>query len=174
MLLKRVGALRTPVGAGTQRLGLRRRAHRAAEYDSGLNMGNPVPADDVTRRRLERQRRRDTKPELLLRSALWQRGLRYRVDYPVVGRRRRADIAFTRAKVAVFVDGCFWHGCPQHGTLPKNNADWWRAKLTANITRDRTTDRYLQEAGWLVMRFWEHDDPSGAADKVEQAVNPRR
>jgi DNA mismatch endonuclease (patch repair protein) len=119
------------------------------------------------------QRRRDTKAELALRSELWRRGLRYRVDVKLVGRRRRVDIAFTRAMVAVFADGCFWHRCPDHASLPKANREWWRAKLDANQRRDRDTDRELRAAGWLVIRVWEHEDPVDAADRVEAAVRTR-
>jgi DNA mismatch endonuclease, patch repair protein len=124
--------------------------------------------------RMKHQRRRDTKPEAALRSELWRRGLRYRVDVKVVGRRRRVDIAFTRAKVAVFVDGCFWHRCPEHGSLPKANRAWWTEKLEANERRDRDTNNELVAAGWLVIRIWEHADPIEAADRVEVAVRTRR
>lgn len=117
-----------------------------------------------------RQPRRDTAPERLLRSELWRRGLRYRVDHAVVGRRRRVDIAFPGSKVAVFVDGCFWHGCPEHGTLPKTNSEWWAEKLAANIARDRSTDSQLEEAGWTVVRVWEHDAIEAAADRIELLV----
>lgn len=123
---------------------------------------------------MKNQRRRDTKPEAALRSELWRRGLRYRVDVKVVGRRRRVDIGFTRVKVAVFVDGCFWHRCPEHGSFPKSNRAWWTEKLQANERRDRDTDIELVEAGWLVIRVWEHEDPIKAADRVEAAVRARR
>ncbi|KAA0232168.1 MAG: hypothetical protein JJLCMIEE_02576 [Acidimicrobiales bacterium] len=123
---------------------------------------------------MKRQRRRDTKPEAALRSELWRRGLRYRVDVKVVGRRRRVDIAFTRAKVAVFVDGCFWHSCPEHGSLPKANRAWWTEKLKANERRDRDTDKELEAAGWLVIRVWGHEDPIEAAGRIEAAVRARR
>lgn len=123
---------------------------------------------------MKKQRRRDTKPEAALRSELWRRGLRYRVDVAVVGRRRRVDIAFTRAKVAVFVDGCFWHCCPEHGSVPKANREWWLQKLGANERRDRDTDSELHAAGWLTIRVWEHEDPIEAADRVEVAVRARR
>lgn len=116
------------------------------------------------------QARKDTAPELAVRRALWSRGLRYRVDHRVIGKRRKVDIAFTRAKVAVFVDGCFWHRCPLHGTLPKANAKWWREKLERNVERDRDTDRQLEDAGWLVMRVWEHEDPVRAAEGIESIV----
>jgi DNA mismatch endonuclease (patch repair protein) len=116
-------------------------------------------------------RRRDTAPEIALRRELHARGLRYRVAYPVPGQRRRTiDIAFTRAKVAVMVDGCFWHGCPDHGTRPKANSAWWREKLAANAARDTDTNRVLQELGWRVVRIWEHERPASAADAVVKAV----
>lgn len=115
---------------------------------------------------MQRQARTGTAPERALRSALWRRGLRFRVNFAVVGRRRRVDIAFTRRKVAVFVDGCFWHQCPSHGTEPKNNAAWWKEKLRTNVERDRDTDRKLSEAGWIVIRVWEHDSPDKAADRI--------
>lgn len=118
-------------------------------------------------------RRRDTGPELALRRELHGRGLRFRVDYaPPAGPRCRIDVAFPRAKVAVFVDGCFWHACPDHGTTPKANQEWWRAKLNANVARDRWNDDALREAGWTVVRVWEHDAPATAADLVAGSLRP--
>jgi DNA mismatch endonuclease (patch repair protein) len=115
-------------------------------------------------------KRRDTKPELVLRSELHRRGLRFFVDRaPLPGIRRRADLVFPRKRVAVYVDGCFWHGCPIHGTWPKNNAAWWREKIETNQARDRDTDRRLEEAGWIVVRVWEHEAAT-AADTVVQVV----
>src|SRR4051794_11457531 len=102
---------------------------------------------------MARQRRGDTKAEVELRRALHRSGFRFRVNWPVPGRpRRRIDIAFTRAKLAVMVDGCFWHVCPEHSTWPSNNAEWWRIKLTNNVARDRDTDGALDAAGWEVVR----------------------
>jgi DNA mismatch endonuclease (patch repair protein) len=115
---------------------------------------------------MQRQRRRDTGPEIALRSLLHREGFRFRVDYPLPGLRRRADVAFPRRRLAVFVDGCFWHGCPEHGTWPKANAAWWRAKITANQERDRDTDRCLREAGWEVVRVWAHEPPAQVATQV--------
>lgn len=123
---------------------------------------------------MKRQPRRDTKAEMVVRRAVWHRGLRYRVDLaPVRGMRRRADLVFTRAKVAVFVDGCFWHRCPEHATAPKSNAVWWAEKLAANVQRDRDTDARLRDAGWIVVRVWEHDDAEQAADLIESVVRSR-
>jgi DNA mismatch endonuclease (patch repair protein) len=118
--------------------------------------------------------RRDTPCELAVRSTVHAMGLRFRVDWPVPGTRRRADLAFVRARVAVFVDGCFWHGCPDHGTWPKANAKWWRNKIETNVWRDRDTDARLQRSGWTVLRFWEHDEPSRAARAIRHAVATRR
>jgi DNA mismatch endonuclease (patch repair protein) len=120
---------------------------------------------------MQRQRRHDTKPELALRSALHRLGLRYRVHRrPVPSIRREADVVFPRARVAVFVDSCFWHRCPQHATFPKENAEWWRAKLDANHARDRDTDARLAAAGWTVVRVWEHEDAAEAASRVAAMV----
>lgn len=119
-------------------------------------------------------RRRDTAAELALRRALHALGLRYRVDAALPATRRRADVAFRRARVAVFVDGCFWHGCPEHGTWPKANAEWWRTKIETNIQRDRDTDFRLRAAGWTVLRFWEHADPVAAARDIAAAVEESR
>jgi DNA mismatch endonuclease (patch repair protein) len=115
-------------------------------------------------------RQRDTPGELALRAALSERGLRYRVDAALPGTRRRADVAFIGAKIAVFVDGCFWHGCPRHGTWPKANSEWWREKIEGNRRRDRDTDKRLKRDGWLVLRFWEHDNPIDAAAGVASIV----
>ncbi|MEX2288998.1 MAG: very short patch repair endonuclease [Mycobacteriales bacterium] len=137
-------------------------------------MAGPVPSSAVVRRRMQRQRRRDTRPELELRRALHATGLRYRVERSVIpGMRRRADIVFGPAKVAVFVDGCFWHMCPQHATAPKANADWWREKLERNRERDRDTDRLLLDQGWFPVRVWEHEDMAEAALIVVEVVRPR-
>jgi DNA mismatch endonuclease (patch repair protein) len=120
---------------------------------------------------MRRQRRRDTAAELAVRREVWRRGLRYRVDArPLRELRRRADLVFSRARVAVYIDGCFWHRCPEHGTLPKSNHDWWREKLEANVRRDRDTDERLRAAGWSVVRVWEHEDAVGAADRIEASV----
>jgi DNA mismatch endonuclease, patch repair protein len=119
--------------------------------------------------------RRDTLPERAIRSELHRRGLRFRVDRaPLPGLRSRADVVFGPARVAVYVDGCFWHSCPEHGTRPKANAEWWERKLDRNQERDRETDRVLAEHGWEVVRIWEHEDPVAAVDRIETTVRGRR
>lgn len=115
-------------------------------------------------------RRRDTGAELQVRRLLHAMGLRYRVDYAPLGGRRRADIVFTRRRVAVFIDGCFWHGCPQHATLPRTNSDYWLPKLGRNIERDRETDALLRDAGWMVLRYWEHEPPADVAQAVANVI----
>jgi DNA mismatch endonuclease (patch repair protein) len=122
---------------------------------------------------MQSTRRRDAQGELALRAALWARGLRYRVDLPLPNTRRRADVAFVGDKIAVFVDGCFWHGCPTHGTWPRANAAWWRTKIEGNVARDRDTDARLGRAGWIVLRFWEHESPESAAAAVIGALRRR-
>jgi DNA mismatch endonuclease (patch repair protein) len=120
---------------------------------------------------MSRQGSRDTAPEVAVRKLLHAAGLRYRVNVPVPGLSRRTiDIVFPKAKVAIFMDGCFWHGCPQHATQPKANAEWWRAKLDKNMARDRETTEHLQSAGWTVLRYWEHDVPTVVAEEVRSAV----
>jgi DNA mismatch endonuclease (patch repair protein) len=104
---------------------------------------------------------------MALRRELHRRGLRYRVNVPPIrGLRCRADIVFSNRRVAVFVDGCFWHSCPEHGTTPVTNQSYWCAKLARNLERDRANDRALAEAGWTVVRVWEHESPLAAADRV--------
>ena len=134
----------------------------------------PGPSSPAVSYRMKRTGRRDTRPELALRSELHRRGLRYRLDErPVASLRTRADIVFRLAQVAVFVDGCFWHACPAHGTTPKANADWWQEKLASNVARDRRTNRALADAGWAVVRVWSHEDPGEAADRLERIIQSR-
>jgi DNA mismatch endonuclease (patch repair protein) len=123
---------------------------------------------------MSRVGRRDTAPELAIRSELHRRGLRFRVDRaPVAELRSRADLVFGPARVAVYVDGCFWHCCPEHGTTPRANAEFWERKLKRNCERDGATNRFLEERGWEVLRIWEHEDPVEAADRVEEVVRSR-
>jgi DNA mismatch endonuclease, patch repair protein len=117
------------------------------------------------------QRERDTGIERAIRSLLHARGLRFRIHRRLLtGSRREVDVVFPGAKVAVFVDGCFWHGCPEHGTWPRNNAEFWRDKIEGNVRRDRDTDARLEADGWTVVRVWEHEAPTDAAARIADAV----
>lgn len=120
-------------------------------------------------------RRRDTKPELALRRELWRRGHRYLVDATPTGtsRRRRADVVLRGARIAVLVDGCFWHSCPLHLHVPKANRAWWEVKLASIVERDRRTDHELRAAGWLPLRVWEHESPAAAVDRIQAAAAAR-
>lgn len=130
------------------------------------------PVDAATTKRMSRTAQRDNRRERELRSELHRRGLRFRLHRRLLpDSRRTVDIAFATSRTAVFVDGCFWHGCPEHGSWPKKNADWWRAKIESNIARDRDTDRRLADAGWNVVRVWEHEPIRAAADRIESVVS---
>lgn len=132
----------------------------------------PHPTSRDVTERMRRNPRRDTKPEVALRSELHRRGLRFRKDLPIraPGRVVRPDVAFTRARLAVFVDGCFWHACPLHSTQPRANTDYWRPKLARNVARDRAVDAALTAAGWQVVRAWEHEPVAEAAERVEAVL----
>lgn len=132
----------------------------------------PAASSSNALNRMRAARRRDTAPEIELRRELHARGLRFRVDHPILIGARRADIVFVRAKVAVFVDGCFWHCCPKHRTFPKANASWWSHKLRANRERDLDTNRKLRKAGWRVERVWEHEAAREAAKRILAALAP--
>ena len=138
-------------------------------------IASPPPSSEAARARMLACRPRDSGPEAALRSALHRMGLRFRVDsQPLPGLRRRADIVFGPARVAVFVDGCFWHGCTRHGTWPKANGEFWRRKIEANRERDKDTGRRLREAGWLEIRVWEHGSVARAAERIYRIVMTRR
>ncbi|MGY0486324.1 very short patch repair endonuclease [Streptomyces sp. WG-D5] len=133
---------------------------------------HPTPSSAAVSARMSRQGSRDTAPEVAVRRLLHAAGLRYRLNVPVPGiPRRTIDITFGKDRIAVFMDGCFWHGCPQHATKPKSNAEWWRTKLEKNMSRDRDTTRHLEAAGWRVLRFWEHEDPVEVARAIADARN---
>ncbi|WP_324609641.1 very short patch repair endonuclease [Streptomyces sp. WM6386] len=136
---------------------------------------SPSASSPSVSARMSRQVSRDTQPELAVRRLLHADGLRYRVHYPVPGMPRRSmDIAFSKLRIAVFLDGCYWHGCPDHATHPRANAEWWRAKLDRNITRDRETTDHLTAAGWAVLRFWEHEPVDDVVHRIEAVVLSRR
>lgn len=122
---------------------------------------------------MKANRRRDTQPELKLRSELHRRGLRFRVDHSLVkeGIRVRPDVVFPRWRVAVFVDGCFWHRCPLHSSKPKANSGYWHTKLDENVRRDKRNTEMLEIAGWKVLRIWAHTAPTDAADLIEVALD---
>ncbi|MFJ8827299.1 very short patch repair endonuclease [Streptomyces sp. NPDC102467] len=127
------------------------------------------------RRNMQAIRSRDTKPELKLRKLLHAMGLRYRVAArPLPDVRRTADLVFRPTKVAVFIDGCYWHGCPEHYQAPRKNSGYWSEKVSGNMTRDRDTDQRLRAAGWLVLRYWEHEPAEECAKSVSDTVAARR
>ncbi|WP_081618171.1 very short patch repair endonuclease [Mycobacterium sp. 155] len=128
------------------------------------------------RKRMQRQQTRDTAPEIAVRRLIHAAGIRYRVDVaPLPNLRRRADVVFGPARVALFIDGCFWHGCPDHGSRRTTaNTEYWSAKIERNQARDRDTDERLREAGWLSLRVWEHEDPIVVADRAVAIVRDRR
>lgn len=149
---------------------------RTVNLGGGAVVPYPEPADTTASKIGKANRRRDTKPEIRIRSNLHRRGLRYRKDLLLrPGEVRvRPDVVFTRMRIAVFVDGCFWHSCPEHGTSPKTSSEWWAAKLSRNVQRDRDTDARLRNDGWTVIRIWEHEDPASAAARIGEAVDQRR
>lgn len=131
----------------------------------------PAPSSPAATATGKANRGRDTGPERLLRSALHQRGLRFRVQQrPEPDIRATVDIVFRSARTLVFVDGCFWHSCPQHGNLPKANRDWWATKLDANVARDRANDAAFRARGWTVIRIWEHEPMDAAADRIVRCL----
>jgi DNA mismatch endonuclease, patch repair protein len=169
------------VGYGTRAANLAEAWRRAGRLSQTNPSGPPRPvtsagggswaSSPAVRAVMQGNKGRDTRPELAVRSAAHALGLRYRVGVcPLPGVRRTADLVFTRVKVAVFVDGCFWHGCPQHHRAARRNAEFWAKKIKGNIVRDADTDARLREAGWTVIRIWEHEPPTEAASKVSAAV----
>ena len=138
-------------------------------------MSRVSPSSHEASDRMARVRQKGTRAELALRRVLHAKGLRYRLHVPLLEKpRRTADVVFPPARVAVFVDGCFWHGCPEHASWPKSNADFWRDKIEANRSRDADTDQRLKVLGWQIVRIWEHEDASGAANRVAELVDARK
>jgi DNA mismatch endonuclease, patch repair protein len=159
---KRTGGSHSPRSRGA-------RAH-------GLAMPRrAIPSSPAVSARMSRTRSHGTAAELAVRSELHRRGFRYRVQLPLeFDARRKADIVFPKERLAVFVDGCFWHSCPEHATHPKANAEFWAEKLALNRTRDRDTNRRLEETGWAVVRVWEHEPAGQAADLIAARIAERR
>lgn len=138
-------------------------------------MSHIQPSSPEASRRMAKVRQKGTEAEIKLRRELYRSGLRYRIDYLVLRRPRRvADVAFPKLRIAVFVDGCFWHGCPEHATWPKRNADFWRQKIETNRARDADTDARLHAIDWMVLRIWEHESPVAAAETVTRLVAKAR
>jgi DNA mismatch endonuclease (patch repair protein) len=135
----------------------------------------PTPTSQAVSAVMRGNTRVDTRPERRVRSLLHARGYRFRKDLQVrvPGARVRADIVFTRQRVAVFIDGCFWHRCPEHGTSPRANSHYWGPKLDRNVARDRRVDEALTAAGWVVVRLWEHDAPEAAVARIVAALTGR-
>jgi DNA mismatch endonuclease, patch repair protein len=138
-------------------------------------MAEPHGVANPRRRNMQANRRRDTTPELLIRRLLHADGLRYRCDLRLsaAGRSVRPDIVFTRSRVAVFVDGCFWHQCPEHGSRPSTNREYWNPKFDRNADRDRSNTEALEADGWEVIRAWEHEIPADVAGRVGKLVRAR-
>jgi DNA mismatch endonuclease (patch repair protein) len=132
----------------------------------------PWASSPVARKAMQGNRSRDTKPELAVRRLIHAAGLRYRVDArPERNIPRRADILFTKQRIAVFIDGCYWHGCAEHARVPSTtNSGYWQQKLARNVERDIDTTTRLEEVGWCVLRFWEHDSPQDVAKAIVRAV----
>lgn len=145
-----------------QRSGSFRPTRRKAAEVTGHDVLSPAQRKYC----MSRIRGINTTPEVLLRKALWVRRLRYRLRQKIIG---RPDLVFPRLKLAIFVDGCFWHGCPRHGVLPKNNARFWATKLARNRARDRQVNKVLSSNGWKVVRFWEHEI-EGSVEKVANFI----
>ena len=144
----------------------------ASELRMLLGVPYPVPSSVAVSAAMRGNRRSDTKPERAIRSLLHGRGYRFRKDFVIDAEnlRVRADIAFTRQRIAVFVDGCFWHRCADHGNRPRANAEYWSRKLDGNVARDRRVNEALRAEGWTVIRIWEHEAPDEAADAVAQLI----
>jgi DNA mismatch endonuclease, patch repair protein len=137
-------------------------------------VSEPWASSEAVRASMRGNRRRDTRPELRVRRAVHALGLRYRVDFKLEPTLRvRADMAFTKSRVAVFIDGCFWHGCPQHYRPATKNSSFWKSKIEENGARDQRSTASLQALGWIVVRFWEHDDPLEAANLIAKHVRLR-
>jgi len=133
------------------------------------------PSSPEASRRMSKIRQKGTSAELSLRRELFRLGLRYRVDYEILKKPRRvADIVFPRQRIAIFVDGCFWHGCPEHASWPKQNAEFWRLKIKANCARDADTNHRLEALGWKVVRIWSHELAKDAALNIAAIVHERK
>jgi DNA mismatch endonuclease (patch repair protein) len=168
----------SPRASTTPKRGQPARANRITDDQPGADaMADAVASwatSPATRRAMQANRRRDTAPEMAIRRLVHAAGLRYRVDArPLFSARHTADMIFTRAQVAVFIDGCWWHGCADHYRPPASNTAYWAGKVARNRERDRLANETLAEAGWSVIRIWEHEAPESAASRIEAAVRSR-
>lgn len=138
-------------------------------------MSRVSPSSHEPSHRMARVRQKDTQAEIDLRKALHAKGLRYRLHVPLLTKPRRvADIVFSRNRIAVFVDGCFWHGCPEHASWPKSNTDFWREKIETNRARDADSNQRLKALGWNVIRVWAHESAEVAATRIAQIIRARK
>lgn len=139
--------------------------------DPSSPRGRPAPLNAAVSRQMSQMPRASTGPEVALRRELHRLGVRFRLHAALPG---RPDVVLTRARIAIFVDGCFWHRCPQHGVMPRNNRQWWQDKLDRNVARDRAADAALAADGWTVVRIWEHENPVEAATSIAAMWRSRR
>ncbi|WP_347237962.1 very short patch repair endonuclease [Dietzia sp. B44] len=147
--------------------------HRSREYPI-VETSPPTSPSSEVRRRMRRQKTSGTRCEIAVRKILHRRGVRFRVDFqPNPALRTRVDIGWKNIRLAVFIDGCFWHKCPDHFVAPKTNTEWWEAKLNANTERDARITHQLAEQGWEVLRFWEHEDPRHIASEITRLRDER-
>jgi DNA mismatch endonuclease (patch repair protein) len=149
---------------------------RTVAIGGGLRADYPKPSSANASAAMRGNRKNETKPEVAIRRLVHAIGFRYRIGAQIAlgDLRIRPDIVLRRARLAVFVDGCFWHGCPTHGTKPRSNSDYWAKKIGRNRDRDRRNDRALRAAEWTVVRIWEHDDPSDAIARIVTALTTPR
>lgn len=146
----------------------RHRQYRGSVYESWASSAS-------ARMTMQGNRGRDTTAELAVRRLVHANGLRYKVNArPEADLRRTSDLLFTRVRFAVFIDGCYWHGCSQHFTMPATNSAYWSAKIGGNQERDLETTTWLEQRGWLVLRFWEHETPESVAEQISRMVHQRR
>lgn len=166
------------VGAGTRRQNLKTAWRMVIDrclLPRPVEIAESWATTPAVRSSMRGNRRRDTQPELALRSQLRALRLGYRVDArPLPDLRRTADVVFFGPKVAVFCDGCYWHGCPEHYRPARSNSEFWATKIATNRARDRDTDTRLKDAGWTIIRVWEHEDPRLAANRIAEAVTEIR
>ena len=155
----------SPTGTGCQADTQQRRPALGQAVHADLVRERPMPSSEMVSRQMSRMPTASTGPELNVRRLLHRRGLRFRVHIKRLP--GTPDIVFSKARLAIFIDGCFWHGCPEHGVFPKSNAEWWADKLAGNRERDQRKDSELELLGWLPVHFWEHESAEGIVDQID-------